>query len=111
MANRKIKQLPRFKNEDEEREFWATHDSTDYLDWSKAKRSRFTKLRPSVRSISLRLPEALLERIKVLANRHDIPYQSLMKVYLSERVEEEISGQNHLTATNKVPTDKHGARR
>jgi predicted DNA binding CopG/RHH family protein len=94
---RKLKQIPKFKNEDEEREFWSTHDSSEYLDWSKARKLRFPKLRPSVRSISLRLPEALLERIKVLANRHDIPYQSLMKVYLSERVEEEVQGR-HLAA-------------
>jgi len=92
MPNHKLKQIPKFRNEDEEREFWATHDTTEYLDWSKAKRVRFTKLRPSVRSISLRLPEALLERIKILANRNDIPYQSLMKVYLSERVEKESGG-------------------
>jgi len=100
MKNQKPKQIPKFKNEDEEREFWSTHDSTGYLDWSKAKKLRFAKLRPSVRSISLRLPEALLERIKVLANRHDIPYQSLMKVYLSERVEEEIVGK-HLAAQHR----------
>ncbi len=92
MRNQKPKQIPKFKTEDEEREFWAAHDSAEYLDWSKAKKLRFTKLRPSVRSISLRLPEALLERIKILANRNDIPYQSLMKVYLSERVEKEIVG-------------------
>ena len=92
MPSHKLKQIPRFKNEDDEREFWSTHDTTDYLDWSKAKRLRFTKLRPSVRSISLRLPEALLERIKLLANRQDVPYQSLMKVYLSERVEKETAG-------------------
>jgi predicted DNA binding CopG/RHH family protein len=94
MSSQKLKQIPKFKNEDEERDFWASHDSSGYLDWSKAKRRRFTKLRPSVRSISLRLPEALLERIKVLANRNDVPYQSLMKVYLSERVEKEIAGRH-----------------
>jgi len=92
MINHTLKPIPKFKNEDEERAFWSKHDSAEYLDWSKAKRFRFTKLRPSVRSISLRLPEALLERIKVLANKNDIPYQSLMKVYLSERVEKEYSG-------------------
>ena len=89
MSNHKLRQITKFKNEDDEREFWSTHDTTEYMDWSKARRLRFIKLRPSVRSISLRLPEALLERIKLLANRHDIPYQSLMKVYLSERVEKE----------------------
>ena len=100
MNNQKLKTIPKFKNEDEERDFWSTHDSTDYVDWSKAKKIRFTNLRPSVRSISLRLPEALLERIKVLANRNDIPYQSLMKVYLSERVEEEMIGK-HLVAQHQ----------
>ncbi len=99
MKNHKPRPIPRFKSEDDEREFWSSHDSADYLDWSKAKKLRFPKLRPSVRSISLRLPEALLERIKVLANRHDIPYQSLMKVYLSERVEKEIVGK-HATSNN-----------
>jgi predicted DNA binding CopG/RHH family protein len=94
MSKLKVKQMPKFNSEDEEREFWATHDSTEYLDWSKAKKLRFSRLRPSVRSISLRLPEALLERIKLLANKHDIPYQSLMKVYLSERVEKEIVGRH-----------------
>jgi predicted DNA binding CopG/RHH family protein len=96
MSKSKMKQIPKLKNEDEEREFWTTHDSTEYLDWSKAKKLRFSRLRPSVRSISLRLPEALLERIKLLANKHDIPYQSLMKVYLSERVEKEIVGRHSL---------------
>jgi predicted DNA binding CopG/RHH family protein len=100
MPNHKLKQIPKFRDEDEEREFWSTHDTTDYLDWSKAKRLRFAKLRPSVRSISLRLPEALLERLKLLANRHDIPYQSLMKVYLSERVEKEIAGR-HLVSQHR----------
>jgi predicted DNA binding CopG/RHH family protein len=96
MSKQKVKQIPKFKNEDEEREFWSIHDSTEYLDWSKAKKLRFSRLRPSVRSISLRLPEALLERIKLLANKHDIPYQSLMKVYLSERVEKEIVGRHFI---------------
>jgi predicted DNA binding CopG/RHH family protein len=100
MSKLKVKQIPKFKNEDQERDFWATHDSTEYLDWSKAKKLRFSRLRPSVRSISLRLPEALLERIKLLANKHDIPYQSLMKVYLSERVEKEIVGR-HLIAQHR----------
>jgi len=99
MQNQKYKTIPDFKNEDEERAFWATHDSTDYLDWSKAKRFHLTRLKPSVRSISLRLPEALLERIKVLANKNDIPYQSLMKVYLSERVEKEISNKRSKSLT------------
>ena len=84
------KKIPHFKNEDQEREFWATHDSTDYIDWSKAKRVFFPNLKPSVRSISLRLPESMLEGLKVLANKRDVPYQSLMKIFLSERLEKEF---------------------
>ena len=84
------KKIPHFKNEDDEREFWATHDSTDYIDWSKAKRVVFPNLKPSVRSISLRLPESMLEGLKVLANKKDVPYQSLMKIFLSERIEKEF---------------------
>jgi predicted DNA binding CopG/RHH family protein len=85
-----LKQIPSFKDEDEEREFWATHDSSDYIDWSKAKRTIFPNLKPSTESISLRLPSSLLARIKELANDKDVPYQSLMKVYLSERVKREL---------------------
>jgi len=83
-----LKPIPTFKNEDEEREFWATHDSTDYIDWSKAERVIFPNLKPSTESISLRLPKYLLARIKELANKKDVPYQSLMKIFLSEKVEE-----------------------
>ncbi len=101
MQTQKLKPIPKFKKEDEEREFWATHDSAEHLDWSKGRKMRFSKLRPSVKSISLRLPEALLERIKILANKHDIPYQSLMKVYLSERVEKEIVGR-HIVPEQKA---------
>ena len=84
------KQTPKFKNEDEEREFWSKADSTDYVDWSKGKRVVFPNLRPSVKTISLRLPEALLEELKMLANKKDVPYQSLLKVYLAEKVGEEL---------------------
>src|SRR2546423_7968802 len=83
--------LPRFRSEDEEREFWATHDSTEYFDWSRAVRVVFPNLQPSTRTISLRLPESLLADLKVLANRLDVPYQSLMKVYLAERVMRELT--------------------
>lgn len=79
-----------FKNEDEERAFWATHDSTEFIDWSKAKRAVFPKLKPSTKSISLRLPESVIAAIKLLANKRDVPYQSLLKVFLAERVEEEL---------------------
>ena len=84
------KWIPTFRNEDEEREFWATHDSTGFLDWSKARRAVFPALRPSTRSISLRLPESILVGLKMLANRRDVPYQSLLKVFLAEKVEEEL---------------------
>jgi predicted DNA binding CopG/RHH family protein len=84
----KLKPIPEFTSEDEERAFWATHDSTEYVDWSKAQRVRFPNLKPSTQAISLRLPVSLLEQIKTEANRRDVPYQSLIKVWLAEKVEE-----------------------
>lgn len=90
MKKKKLKPIPRFKSEDEERKFWATHDSTDYVDWSRAiVNPVFPNLKPSTQTISLRLPQYLLERIKELANSRDVPYQSLMKIFLAERVEKE----------------------
>ncbi|MFA7301746.1 MAG: BrnA antitoxin family protein [Candidatus Shapirobacteria bacterium] len=86
---KKYKMIPRFKNEDEERDFWSTHDSTDYIDWSKAEKVVFPNLKPTTVSISLRLPISLLARIKQFANKKDVPYQSLMKIYLSDRVKTE----------------------
>jgi predicted DNA binding CopG/RHH family protein len=83
------KRIPKFRNEDEERDFWATHDLTDYADWSKARRVRFPKLRPSLKTISLRLPESMLAELRVQANKRDVPYQSLLKVYLADRLSEE----------------------
>lgn len=85
----KKKPIPKFESEDQEREFWAKHDSTAYIDWSKAERVRFPKLKPSVRSISLRLPVSMIEDLKILANKRDVPYQSLLKVFLAERLEAE----------------------
>lgn len=85
-----MKRIPTFKNEDDERAFWARHDSTDHVDWTKAQRVVLPKLKPSIKTISLRLPEALLEELKMLANKKDVPYQSLLKVYLAEKVEEEL---------------------
>jgi predicted DNA binding CopG/RHH family protein len=82
--------VPTFKNEDEEREFWATHDSTEFVDWSKAKRAVFPNLKPSTKTISLRLPESIIAALKLLANKRDVPYQSLLKVFLAEKVEEEL---------------------
>ena len=85
-----MKRIPTFKNEDDERAFWARHDSTDHVDWTKAQRVVLPTLKPSIKTISLRLPEALLEELKMLANKKDVPYQSLLKVYLAEKVEEEL---------------------
>jgi predicted DNA binding CopG/RHH family protein len=87
---RKLKKTPKFKSEAEEVEFWATHDSTEYVDYSKAKRVVFPDLKPSTRTISIRLPESLIEHLKVLANKRDVPYQSLLKMFLSEKVAEEL---------------------
>lgn len=87
---KKLKSIPSFKTEHEERHFWKTHDSTDYVDWSKAEKVIFPNLKHSTRSISLRLPQALLARIKSLANAKDIPYQSLMKTFLAEKVKQEL---------------------
>ncbi len=85
-----LKTIPNFKNDDEERAFWATHDSTEYVDWSKAEKAVFPNLKPSTESISLRLPSYLLARIKQMANKKDVPYQSLMKIFLAEKVEQEL---------------------
>ncbi len=87
---KKLKSIPKFKNEDEERDFWATADSSDYFDWSKAEQVIFPNLKPSTEKISLRLPQYLLVRIKEIANKKDVPYQSLMKIFLAERVEQEL---------------------
>jgi predicted DNA binding CopG/RHH family protein len=84
------KQIPKFKNEDEEREFWATHDSTEFINWNQAERVTFSNLKPSVKKISLRLPESMLEELKLLANKRDVPYQSLLKIFLAERIEKEL---------------------
>ena len=84
------KQIPDFETEDEEREFWATHDSTEYLDWNQAEQAMFPKLKPSTKTISLRLSESMLNEIRLLANKRDIPYQSLIKVFLQERIDSEL---------------------
>ena len=84
----KLKKMPELKTETEERAFWETHDSSDYLDWSQAQPASFPKLKPSTRTISLRLPETLLDRIKIEANKRDMPYQSLIKVWLADDVDD-----------------------
>ena len=89
--SKNLKTVPKFKSEAEERPFWETHDSSDYVDWSKAKRLRLPNLKPSTKSISLRLPVLQLERIKIAANKRDIPYQSLIKTWLAEKTDEQAS--------------------
>ena len=89
------KQIPKFESEDEEREFWATHDSTDYIDWSEAKRVEMPNLKPSSSSppdktVPITLPQSVIDDLKVLAHKRDIPYESLLKIYLAERVEQEM---------------------
>ena len=85
--SRKRKPIPTFKSEAEEQAFWESHDSTDYVDWRRAERVRFSSLKPSTKAISLRLPVDLLERIKIAANKRDVPYQSLIKVWLAEKID------------------------
>ena len=89
MHMKKLKKIPQFKNEVEEREFWRNHDSTEYVDWSKATFASFPDLKLSTKTISIRLPESLLHQIKIMANRRDVPYQSFIKIILDERVQQE----------------------
>ena len=86
----KLKTLPKFKSEAEEAEFWSTHDSTEYIDYNKAKQISLPNLKPSLKTISLRLPESLIAHLKMLANKRDVPYQSLLKIYLAEKIDEEL---------------------
>ena len=86
-----MKKVPKFKTESGEREFWANADSSDYIDWSQAKRVLLPNIKPSLRTISLRLPELMLEELKLIANKKDVPYQSLIKIFLSERLSKELS--------------------
>lgn len=87
---KKLKKIPRFKSLREEQAFWSSHDSTEYVDYSKAELGFFPELKPSNKIISIRLPEPLIEAVKVLANKRDVPYQSMMKVLLAEKVREEL---------------------
>ena len=91
------KKIPTFKSEEEEGRFWTREDSAAYLDWGKAQRAVFPHLKPSLKTISLRLPASMIEELKVLANKRDVPYQSLMKLFLSERIKKEIA----------VPASRH----
>ncbi len=85
-----MKRIPEFTSESEERVFWENNDSSDYLDWNQAKLALFPNLKPTTKAISLRLPESMLAQIKVEANKRDVPYQSLMKMWLSERLTHSI---------------------
>ena len=85
-----LKPIPEFKSEDEEREFWDSHDSTDYVNWSQAGRAIFPNLKPSTRTISVRMPESMVDELKLLANKRDVPYQSLIKIFLRERIDAEL---------------------
>lgn len=92
------RRVPRFRSEEAERAFWAKHDVADYFDWSKAVLATFPNLRPSTTTISIRLPEPMLEELKALANERDVPYQSLMKVYLAERIVRERRARRRVPA-------------
>ena len=94
MPRRKqLKPIPSFRSEAEERAFWETHDTSDYVDWAQARSGLFPNLKPSTERISLRLPAGLLAQLKILANKRDVPYQSLLKIFLAERVAREVSEQ------------------
>ena len=85
-----LKKIPKFNNEKDEMDFWDSNDSTEYIDYRKSGKLNFPNLKPSTKSISIRLPESLLQRLKIIANRKDVPYQSLIKVYLSEKVNDDL---------------------
>lgn len=95
MASRakKMPKIPSFDSEEAERAFWKTHDSTDYLDWTEAETGLFPNLKPSTTTISVRLPDLMLESLKQIANSRDVPYQSLLKIFLAERIALELGGQ------------------
>jgi predicted DNA binding CopG/RHH family protein len=99
MAKR-AKKIPKFRSEDQERDFWSKSDSTEYIDWSEARPLVLPNLKPSLKTISLRLPEHMLAELKVLANKRDVPYQSLLKLFLAEKLEEELQRTGHPQAKN-----------
>ncbi|MBH0200561.1 MAG: hypothetical protein HP497_14305 [Nitrospira sp.] len=86
----KLKKRPTFKSEKQEAEFWAAHDSTEYVDYSKSRQMVFPRLKPSTETISLRLPKSLLDQLKTIANKRDVPYQTLLKLFVLERVQAEL---------------------
>jgi predicted DNA binding CopG/RHH family protein len=110
MAKRALKPIPKFRSEAEERRFWETHDTTEYVDWSKAVNASFPDLKPTTTTISLRIPSGLLSELKILANKQDVPYQSLLKVLLAESVARERRG-GGTAATSRVHHSKDRRRR
>jgi predicted DNA binding CopG/RHH family protein len=88
--SKKLKKIPEFKNEEQEREFWSKHDSTEFIDWKKAQKVTMANLKPSAKTISIRLPKMMLEELKLMAHKRDIPYQSLLKIFLAERMQKEL---------------------
>ncbi len=88
---KKNKSIPQFENEEQERAFWAEHDSADYVDWSKAQKAVFPSLKPTTKTISLRLPGFIIDELKLIAHKRDIPYQSLIKIFLKEKIDQEFS--------------------
>ncbi len=88
----KTNEIPRFESEEAEREFWSDQDSSELIDWKQAQAVRFPNLKPSTKTISVRFPESLLEELKIIANKRDVPYQSLLKIFVAERVDEEMRG-------------------
>lgn len=110
----KRKKITRFTNEEQERKFWATHDSAEFLDWKNSERVHFSNLKPSLKTISLRLPEAMLETLKMIANKKDVPYQSLLKIFLSERIQDELElpqgksyKKNHNNRMQRIPINRN----
>jgi len=111
MAKRTRKPIPKFRTEAEERRFWETHDTTSYVDWSKAQEASFPDLKPSTTAISLRLPSSLLSELKILANKQDVPYQSLLKVLLAESVARERRGSRAVPSARLHQSRGHRRRR
>lgn len=112
MAKRSVLEpIPSFRSEAEERDFWETHDTADYLDWSRAAVGVFPDLKPSSVTISLRLPASLLVELKVLANRRDVPYQSLLKVFLAERIDRERAVESGAPPNKRLQRTTLGTRR
>lgn len=108
---KKLKPIPVFKSEDAERRFWDTHDSTEYIDWSRARRTIFPNLKTSTRTISVRLPSSMIDALKSLANRKDVPYQSLMKLFLADRITAEYKPVSDRPLIVRESPAKYGGRK